>query len=277
MAKPGKVLVALLFVAVSVGAFFFVTKGEPVQASENAPAGAPQAMPVEMETVALQDVQIWKNFSGNVVAVDRAQVRPQVSGRITEVRFKDGEYVEKGDVLVVIDPRPYEVQLEQAKAALAAAITAADLAEKEYQRGRKLVERKTVSQSAMDSRTNARNTAKAAVDGAKAMVEAAEIDLDYAYVKAPISGKVGRAEVTEGNLVQDGASAPLLTTVIADERVYVDFEVDENTYIRLLKDMGKEETASVPVRVKLTGDNTEYQGEIQSFDNHIDSAGADGT
>lgn len=273
MSKAKKLLLAVLAVTAVIGTVTFITKNDVVQASEGAAApAAPQAMPVDLETVTLQDIQIWKNFSGNVVAVDRAEIRPQVSGRITEVRFEDGQRVEKGDVLVVIDPRPFEVQLEQAKAALAAAVTAADLAEKEYQRGRKLVERKTVSQSAMDSRTNARNTARAAVNGAKATVEAAEIDLDYAYVKAPISGKVGRAEVTEGNLVQNGSSAPVLTTIIADEQVYVDFEVDENTYIKLVKDMGQDDTAGVPVRVKLSGDATEYDGVIQSFDNHIDRA-----
>lgn len=238
--------------------------------------GAAQAMPARIEAVKSQDVQIWKNFSGHVVAVDRAEIRPQVSGRITDIQFEDGQHVEKGDVLFVIDPRPYEATLAQAKAALQAAQTQAALAEKEYQRAKSLIKNQTISQSLLDERLNKRQTAAAAVQGAKALVESAQINLDYAHVKTPISGKISRAEITVGNLVQSGSGAPLLTSVVADEHVYVDFEVDERTYIGLIG--GSADGAlDIPVRVRLVRDEAnaqafEYKGFLKSFDNRIDPA-----
>ncbi|MCB1563103.1 MAG: efflux RND transporter periplasmic adaptor subunit [Alphaproteobacteria bacterium] len=216
-------------------------------------------------------VQIWKNFSGRAVAVDRAEIRPQVVGLITDIRFEDGQRVEKGDVLMVIDPRPYMAALNQAKAALEAAKTRASLAEKEYQRAYKLIETDTVSKRILDERTSTRQTAGAEVQEAKALLEKAEIDLDYAYIKAPISGKVGRAELTEGNLVEAGGSAPILTTIVADDRIYVDFDVDEQTYLRFIRRHADGER-TIPVRITLAEGALEYEGNVDSFDNMIDPA-----
>ena len=232
--------------------------------------GPPPAMPVETVIVQPENVQIWKNFSGSVVAVDRAEIKPQVNGRITEIMFEDGEYVEKGDTLIVIDPRPYKAALDQAKAALQTAKTNAVLAEKEYERAQKLIKTDAISQGLLDERRNKTQSAKAMVEGAKAAVQSAEINLDYAYVKAPISGKVSRAEITEGNLVQSGSNAPILTTIVASNRVYVDFEIDELTYVNLMQTIGTGKVSTVPVRVKLPASTQEYKGTIRSFDNRID-------
>ena len=195
-----------------------------------------------------------------------------MSGRITEVRFEDGQHVKKGDVLIVIDPRPYEASLNQAKAAFEAAETQAALAEKEYQRAKKLISSDAISQSTLDARENNRKSTIADVQGAKAALERAEIDLDYAFVKAPISGKISRAEVTEGNLVQAGPGAPLLTSVVSDEKVYVDFEVDERTYINSVQAQPKASDKKIPVRIELLGNARQYEGVIHSFDNRIDRA-----
>ncbi|MEC7702591.1 MAG: efflux RND transporter periplasmic adaptor subunit [Pseudomonadota bacterium] len=247
--------------------------GHVAEASEAAEAHtAPMAMPVDVTTIKAQQVELWKNYSGHVVAVDHADIRPQVSGRITEIHFKDGQHVEKGDVLMVIDPRPYQARLNQAKASLQAAKTQANLAEKEYQRAVKLINTDAISQSMLDERTNNRESAAAAVKGAEAAVESAEIDLDYAHVKAPISGKISRAEITEGNLVQAGGNAPVLTSIVADDKVYVDFEVDERTYIESVKSTQNKDVSIIPVRVKTLGAESEYQGTVHSFDNHIDTA-----
>ncbi|MEC7575776.1 MAG: efflux RND transporter periplasmic adaptor subunit, partial [Pseudomonadota bacterium] len=124
----------------------------------------------------------------------------------------------------------------------------------------------------LDERTNNRESAAAAVKGAEAAVESAEIDLDYAHVKAPISGKISRAEITEGNLVQAGGNAPVLTSIVADDKVYVDFEVDERTYIESVKSTQNKDVSIIPVRVKTLGAESEYQGTVHSFDNHIDTA-----
>lgn len=264
-------LLSFLFLVVAIGAGGAVIHfGSPVGAMEQeGEQGPPPPMPVEFVTVAPEQVQIWKNFSGNIVAVDRAEIRPQVEGRITEIRFTDGQNVNKGDVLFVIDPRPYEAALSQAKAALESAKVQAQLAEKEYQRAKSLIKSDAISQSVMDERDNNRLATAAAVQGAQAAVIRAEIDLDFAYVKAPISGRISRAEITEGNLVQSNP-APLLTTIVAQDRVYVDFEVDERTYVDSIHKSKSE--GQVPVRLKLSSSEREYSGTVHSFDNRIDPA-----
>ena len=266
----GKMMAILGIVIVALGGGFLFHSLTTAQASEEMQAGAPQAMPVEAGIVMPEKIQIWKNFSGHVVAVDVAEIRPQVSGRITELRFEDGQHVKKGDTLIVIDPRPYQAALNQAKAGLEAAKTQADLADKEYYRATKLIDTEAISQSLLDRRTDNRRTALAAVQGAKALVESARINLDYAYVKAPISGKISRAEITEGNVVQTGSSAPLLTTIVADEKVYVDFEVDERTYLNSIGSVN--DASNIPVRLKLLSADLEYNGVVHSFDNRIDRA-----
>lgn len=258
-------------IAASAAVFYI---WHPVGASEAASAdmAMPPALPVDIAEVKAEPVQVWKKFSGRVVAVDQADIRPQVSGRITEIRFENGRQVEQGDVLVVIDPRPYEAALAQAKAALAAAQTEASLAEKEYQRAKELIESEAISQRIFDERANRRQVAAAAVESAKAQVATAEINLDYAFVKAPISGKISRAELTVGNLVQAGPGAPLLTSIVADDQVYVDFEVDDQTYVGLMRENGSAGNLQIPVRLQLASGDIEIDGFVQSFDNSIDPA-----
>ncbi len=258
---------------ISMGAAtYMIPPIKSTNASEEAAAmAAPQAMPVEMKTIDLEKIQIWKSFSGNIVAVDQSEIRPQVSGIITEIKFEDGQYVEKGDVLIVIDPRPYEASLNQAKAVLEAAKTQAALAEKEYQRAKKLINSEAISQSLLDERSNNRQASAAEVQAAKAQVESAEINLDYAHIKAPISGKISRAEITEGNLVR-ASSAPLLTSIVSDEKVYVDFEIDERTYLDFVQKDSKTNTSDVPVTLELLNEKLGFSGTIHSFDNRIDRA-----
>ena len=268
-------VIKFLALLIVLGTVSYDTGPNPVKdahAAEDAAAPeAPQAMPVDTAVIEAKSVQIWKNFSGTVVAVDRADIRPQVSGIITEIRFEDGQYVEKDDVLIVIDPRPYKATLDQAEAALKAARTQADLAEKEYQRARKLIETEAIAQSVMDERINNRHAAAAAVSGAEALLNSAKINLDYAHITAPISGKTSRAEITVGNLVQSGPGAPLLTSIISDDKVYADFEIDEATYLNSIKNAASTtETGNIPVRLKLLNSDIEYKGVVQSFDNRID-------
>ena len=170
---------------------------DTVTAQEAAPAE--QAMPVDAVRVSLQQKQVWKNFSARVVAVDQAEIRPQITGIITEILFEDGQHVDQGQLLLVIDPRPYEAELSKANASLASAETQLSLAEKEFNRAKKLIKTNAVSQSVLDERSNSVAIAKAAKQQALALVEAAEVNLDYANIKAPISGKVSRAEITVGN------------------------------------------------------------------------------
>lgn len=262
-------IACFLILVTGIGLFFY--KGHKVEAAEEAAQNSPPPTPVEISVVTPRKAQVWKNFSGHVVAVDFAEIRPQISGRITDIRFEDGQDVQKGDVLIVIDPRPYEAALDQAKSALTMAKTQAEHAEKEFQRAQKLIGTEAISQSLLDDRTNNRETAVAAVKGAQALVETAKINLDYAYVKAPISGKTSRAEITVGNLVQAGNSAPLLTSIVSDEKVYVDFEIDEKTYMDSAKTENLEGNSNIPVQIKLSEDKI-IDGFIKSFDNKIDPA-----
>ena len=142
----------------------------------------------------------FAEFSGRIKAVDYAEIRPQVSGRITEIHFHDGEHVSAGDVLFVIDPRPYQAAVDKAQADLTTAINNAAFAKAERERGSQLVKSSTLSQETFDQRVNSDEVAKAAAQSAHAALESAQINLDYAYVKAPIS----KAERERGSQLVSG-------------------------------------------------------------------------
>lgn len=237
------------------------------QAQEAAPA-----IPVTVQTLAPQEVRVWSEFSGRLHAVDAADIRPEVSGRITEVRFDDGQTVKAGDTLFVIDPRTYEAAVAKAEANLASAKTNATFAKVELERASGMVKTQAIAQRVYDERANASRVAEASVKAADAELKQANIDLDHAYVKAPIAGRVSRAEITVGNLVQAGPAAPLLTSIVSNSDIYADFEVDEQTYmlnVRNGADTSKEER-KIPVQITVQGN--QYNGTIDSFDNRIDIA-----
>ncbi len=255
------------------GAGVTVTGGFRAQA-EPTPVAAP-AIPVSVETLNPRNVRIWSAFSGRLQAVDFAQVRPEVSGRITEVRFQDGQTVKAGDVLFVIDARPYEAAVARAEANLASANTSQDLAKMELDRAVNLLKTQDVAQTIHDQRANAYRVAQAQVQGALAELKQARVDLDHAYVKAPIAGRVSRAEITVGNLVQTGANAPVLTSVVSKDSIYADFEVDEQTYLKSIRSVADtaDKERAIPVELTVAGDEAHpVKGAIHSFDNRIDTA-----
>jgi multidrug efflux system membrane fusion protein len=230
---------------------------------------------VGVVTVKPQNVRIWSEFSGRMRAVDFAELRPEVSGRITGVRFKEGQIVKAGEVLFVIDPRPYEASVAKASANLVTARTNAGFARTELERAANMVQTQAIAQRLYDERANADRVARAAILVAEAELKQARIDLDHAYVKAPIGGRVSRAEITLGNRVQAGAGAPLLTSIVSNEGIYADFEVDEQTYLGSIRAHADTPAKERQVRVELTvqGDEAHpYRGTIQSFDNRIDPA-----
>jgi multidrug efflux system membrane fusion protein len=236
-----------------------------------ATAGA--AIPVTVAAVDARPVRLWSEFSGRLTAVDSADVRPEVNGRITEIRFKDGESVHAGDVLLVIDPRPYQAAVAKAEADLATARTNARLASTELDRAKRLMDAQAVARDTYDQRANAVGVAQASIQSAQAMLAQAKLDLDHAYVKAPIDGRVGRAEITVGNLVQT-TPAPLLTTIVSNDGIYADFDVDEQTYLRTVRAHAAtlEQEKKLPVQLTLQGDTAHtYDGMIESFDNRIET------
>src|ERR1700733_6129701 len=236
-----------------------------------APVAMVVPVPVTVETVQSKDVRIWSDFSGRMTAVNAADIRPEVGGRITEIRFSDGQSVHAGDILFVIDPRPYEAAVAKAQADLSTATNNAQLAKIQFGRAQMLMDAQAVARDFYDQRAKAKGAAVAAIQAAQAELTQARLDVDHAYVKAPISGRAGRAEITVGNLVQAGANAPLLTSIVSDDGIYADFEVDEQTYLRSIHDhattAGQEQC--IPVELTVQGDDHTYDGMIDSFDNRI--------
>jgi len=235
----------------------------------------PAGLSVAVNQLEPKTVSPFAEFSSRINAVDYAEIRPQVSGRITEIRFHDSEHVNAGDILFVIDPRPYQAAVDKAQADLTTAIHNAKFAQAERDRGNQLVKSNWLSQETFDQRTNADEVAKAAVQSAQAALETAQINLDYAYVKAPISGRVSRAEITVGNLVGEPTTAPpVLTSIVSDNGVYADFEVDQQTYLNNVRNYGQlhAEQQKIPVEVVVRGNEDHlYRGHIYSFDNRIDT------
>jgi multidrug efflux system membrane fusion protein len=233
------------------------------------------AVPVTVQTLAEQRVLVWSEFSGRLHAVDSAEVRPEVGGRITEVLFEDGQNVKAGDILFVIDPRPYEAAVARAEANLASAVTSAAFAKVEFERAANIIASQAIPQRLYDERANTNRVANAAVKSAEAALKQAALDLEHAHVKAPISGRASRAEITLGNLVQPGPGAPLLTTIVSNHSIYADFEVDEQTYIETIRDYasGRDGERRIPVQLSVQGDKKRvYDGNIYTFDNRIDAA-----
>lgn len=266
-----KIMITLAFATIILGVGYYFT----VQATEAAAqggAGDAPAMPVSVEIIQPEAVQIWKEFPARLEAVEYAEIRPQVSGVITEIKFEDGAEVQKGDVLYVIDTRPYQAEVSRAQADLNLAYNQTELAQKELTRAQNLIEVDAISKRLYDERASAVKVSQAKAASAKAQLEQAKINLDYANVKAPITGKVGRAEVKIGNLVQAGLSGPLLTSIVSSNGIYADFEIDDQTYLNEINrtSAGDSEASKVPVILALKSDNN-YEGFVKSFDNHIDS------
>ncbi len=260
-----KLLLALISASVvALIALFFIVDDKAIPLPEN--VRAPQAIPVSVEVMKSEKIQIWSEYSAHLEAVAFAEIRPQVSGIITEVRFQDGQMVKLGEVIYVIDPRPYKAILDHAQADLATTKNNLTLATKEYNRAKELITTKAISQRVLDTRDNVARTAQDSLRGALARTEQAKINVDYAYIKAPISGKISRAEIKVGNLVQSGANAPLLTTIVATNEIYADFDVDEKTYLAILGDSPEK----IPVELSIGSEAQKYNGTIDSFDNRID-------
>jgi len=260
------ILAFILLACVAAGTAYYIYQSTPV-----APAQIPPT--VTVKTIERQKIRTWSEFSGRLEAVDKAEIRPQVSGRITEVRFEDGELVKAGDILFVIDPRPYEAAVAKAEASVATAKTNVEYAKLEMNRAANMVKTNAVAQRIYDERFNAYEVALASLMSAKADLKQAKVDLEHAYVQAPISGRAGRVELTVGNLVQPGINAPLMTRVVANNPIYADFEVDEQTYLDSVRNVAHNRNLEreIPVELYINGNKKDtYKGTIYSFDNRLD-------
>jgi RND family efflux transporter MFP subunit len=232
-------------------------------------------MPAPEVTVAPaidRDVTDWDEFTGHFEAVKAVDVRPRVSGFIQHVSFREGSIVKQGDVLVAIDPRPYETEVARTAAALEQAKTHEQLARQELERAQRLVGTQAISREEFDARTSSVSESAAAVRGAEAALRNAQLNLDWTTVRAPISGRVGRAEITEGNLVQSGATTPsLLTTIVSLDPIYVYFDTDEQAYLKYVGTTGSRRAESRTVRIGLANETGfDHEGTLDFVDNQLD-------
>ena len=259
----------LLVIILALGIFGFRRLQTPPAAMP-----PPMATPVTVVTVKTAPVEVWSSFSARTRAVNQADIRPEVSGRITEIRFQDGQQVKAGDILLVIDPRPYQAALEHARAAVTTAQTNASYAQTELGRADAMIKTQAIAQRLYDQRANEQRVANAAVQSAQADVDVAALNVEHAFVRAPISGRAGRTELTVGNLVEAGPNAPLLTSIVSTGAIYADFEVNEQTYMQAIHANGDATPADqrhIPVQLTAGEGGKVYNGTIYAFDNHIDS------
>ncbi|MGY3607493.1 efflux RND transporter periplasmic adaptor subunit [Bradyrhizobium sp. Lot11] len=238
---------------------------------------APPPPPVTVAQPVKRTVTDWDEFTGRFEAVEEVQVRARVGGFVNSVQFKDGAIVHAGDLLYIIDPRPFEAVASQAQGQLDDARAKAELAKRELDRGLNLVQTSAVSVQVVDQRRQALQAAYAAETQAEGALKAAQLNVEFTHVLAPITGRVSRHLVTPGNLVQGADSgATLLTSIVSLDPIYIYFDVDEATYQRDSKLWfeGKRPSSRDtpnPVQVKLTGETKpSREGKMDFLDNRLD-------
>jgi multidrug efflux system membrane fusion protein len=226
-------------------------------------AGGP---PISAATVVEKTITETQEFSGRLEAIEQVQIRPRVGGFITAINFKPGSQVKKGDVLFVIDPRPYQAEANRAEAAAGSARAKADLAKVELTRAEKLLADKAIAQREYDASASSLKQLDADARAAQAQYESAKLNLSYTQVTSPINGRVSKAEITLGNLVDASA---VLTSVVSLDQIYASFDGDEDTYLRV----GAAAHQGKPASVKIGLANETgfpHEGKLEFVDNQLD-------
>ena len=266
--------VAVLALAAAGAGWMYYPRG----AAPAAVAAAPAAVPVSVAVVEQRDTEIWNDFSGRVEAVGRVEIRPRAAGAIIRAHFREGAMVKQGDLLFSIDPAPYAAEVQRAEANVAAAVARLALGNKEQQRAQQLVGSGFTPQRDVDQRVNEVRAAEANVQAMQAELATARLNLGYTQVRAPIGGRIGRIEVTEGNLVPAGPTAPVLTTLVSVNPIYASFEADEVSLARALATLPGsgadlvEDIHRIPVRMGTLGTQAmPFRGTLQLVDNVVDS------
>lgn len=241
--------------------------------------GAPT---VHVSQPLVREITDYDSFTGRVVAVKTEDVRSRVRGHLVRVAIQDGQIVTPGELLFEIDPRPYKAALDKAEAQQAAAEASLKLANAELARARQLLTKGAASREELDVKTGTQAVAAADVLKAKAAVEEAKLDLGYTQIRATTGGRVSKAYVTEGNLVNAGGGETLLTTIVSIDPIYVEFPVDERTKLHyavlIAKEKGvddpeKVREAKIPVEAALADDlGYRYRGTLDFIDNRVNPA-----
>ncbi len=257
-----------------VGGFVYVDQSKDALAAATEVAAAPPAVPVTVATVSPRPINVWREFSGRLEAVDRVQIRARVAGAIQAVHFNEGGLVKQGDPLVTIDPEPYHATVDRAHGDVAAAQAQVNLTKTELDRGTSLLSRNTISQSELAQRQGAHASALAALQSAKAALKLAELDLDYTEIRAPISGRVGQLEVTVGNLVASGPSSQSLTTLVSVDPIYAGFTIEEEYLRQILPTVPTVGWSldQTPVEITTEDEVPPIRGRLQLINNEIDAS-----
>jgi multidrug efflux system membrane fusion protein len=223
---------------------------------------------------------LWQEFSGRLEAIERVDLRPRVSGAIQAIHFREGSLVRQGDLLFTIDPGPYRAELERAEALVSAAEARIAFARNELERGMRLTTNQTITQRDLDTRENGLREAEASLRAAHAAVTTARLNISYTEVRAPISGRIGKIEVTAGNLVNSGSSAPVLTTIVSTDPIYASFDADERTVQQALETLPgggdrRDHLARIPVEMRSGPEAEIVRGKLQLISHTVN--GASGT
>ena len=254
------------------GAWFVLA---PHKANRAAAVPTP-ALPVTVSQPLQRTVDSRAGFLGQFSAIDRVELRAQVGGTLTEIHFKDGDIVHKGDLLFVIDPRPYEIKLEQAKAALDTANARVALANNQLNRAQSLKRNEFATQETVDQRTNDQDASEAAVEDAKARVRDAELDLEYASVRAPFTGRIGARQVSIGSLIAGSRAATspttLLATLVSLDPLYLDFDMSESDFLTFSRDRASHPGPLANKVLIALSDESKFtrEGTLDFIDNALD-------
>jgi RND family efflux transporter MFP subunit len=233
-------------------------------------------LPVNVITAVEREVVEWDEFTGRIEAVESVDIRPRVSGYITEIHFKAGALVNKGDLLFVIDPRPYQADLDRAAANVEQAQAQLKLAQIDFKRTEALRQKNVVSPEEFDQKAATLQQGEASVRSAQAAQDAAKLNLDFTRITSPIAGRVSNERVTVGNLVTAGGTDTVLTTVVSIDPFYVYADADENSLLKYLKlrDEGKRKSAvdgQIPAFIELANETGfPHEGYIDFVDNRLD-------
>ncbi len=234
-------------------------------------------LPVNVVTAIEKEVNEWDEFTGRLEAVEFVEIRPRVSGYITEIRFNAGAIVKKGDLLYVIDPRPYQADFDRAAAEVERMDAQLKLAQIELNRAKELRDKNTISASEFDQKAATYQGSAAAKGSAEAAKNSAALNLEFTQIKSPIDGRVSDARITLGNLVQPGAGPEsVLTTVVSVDPIYAKVDADENAVLKYVKlsEEGKRvsaRTAQIPAFVELGNEaDFPHEGYIDFVDNRLD-------
>jgi len=241
-------------------------------------ATARPASAVTANQPAQREVTEWDEYPGHLDAVDMVEVRARVSGYLESVHFKDGAEVRKGDLLFVIDPRPYQAELDRAEANRTQVQTHLELAANELARAERLLKSKAISEEEADSRSKAKREAQAAIEFARASVEMAKLNLEYTHITAPISGRIGRKLISEGNLVNaNQGQSTLLTTIVSLDPIYCYFDADERSifkYQQLAREGKRDDIrdGQMPCELELANETGfPHKGILDFVDNRVDA------